>query len=68
LTTHATKYHPTADRIVQLGEGGVIVFQGNFETFKTTLPLDESVFDASVKDDNQREIWADNGESDRGGR
>jgi hypothetical protein len=56
-----------ADRIVQLGEGGVIAFQGNFETFKTTLPLGESVADeASLKNGNQQEVWADNKKSVEG--
>ena len=56
-----------ADRIVQLGEGGVIAFQGNFETFKTSLSLDESVEDdANLKNGKQREVWADNKESVEG--
>jgi hypothetical protein len=56
-----------ADRIVQLGEGGVIAFQGNFETLKNTLPLDGSVVDdTSPKDGKQRDVWADNKESVEG--
>ena len=64
LTTHATKYYPMADRIVQLGEGGVILTQGSYETFKTTLPLNVSLEDDTSPKDrvDRRELWGDNEE------